>query len=89
MVPIQNLTEEPSCSLRNPTKAEFELDDTLQSVEVCACVEDLCNIFSSSGTTVNGSSFNILATMPTTHSGGQNEHHFFFFIETNFVSLSI
>ena len=76
MGPLKNLTEEPSCGSRNPTEAELEIDGSLLSVDVCACVDDLCNIFRSSGTTVKGSSFTLSTTIPipTTHSGGQNEH---------------
>lgn len=43
--PIKNLTEESACELRKPNQDELVLDHRLKEVEVCVCVQDLCNTY--------------------------------------------
>ena len=67
---IKNLTEEVTCSNRNSTQVELEVDPTLDTVEVCVCVDNLCNTYSSSGTAdFNISTFLLPTTVATAHNG--------------------
>ena len=43
--PIKNLTEEWACELRKPNQDELGLDHGLNEIEVCVCVQDLCNTY--------------------------------------------
>lgn len=49
--PVQNLTEETTCALRKPTELDFGLmeNDQVEEIEICVCVQDLCNTYSSNG----------------------------------------
>ena len=49
--PVQNLTEEMTCELRKPTELDFGLmeNDQVEEIEICVCVQDLCNTYISNG----------------------------------------